>query len=106
MPEHVEKQAEHIEESELIRQRRAKLDDIAGRGIYPYGGRYDTTSTIKELKDDFSEGKQVSLAGRIMAARSHGKSSFYDVKDSTGKIQAYLKEDIVGAEKFGFLNPR
>ncbi len=92
-----------IEESELIKQRKAKLEDISRRGIYAYGGRYDTTSTIKVLKGDFAEGRTVSLAGRIMAARTHGKSSFYDIKDSTGKIQAYLKEDIVGAESFDLL---
>ena len=95
---------EQTEESELIKQRKAKLEDISKRGIYAYGGRYETTSNIKTLKDDFSEGKSVSVAGRIMAARTHGKSSFYDIKDSTGKIQAYFKEDIVGAEQFGLLN--
>ncbi|MDD5427985.1 MAG: lysine--tRNA ligase [Candidatus Omnitrophica bacterium] len=92
------------EDSELIKQRRTKLDNISKRGIYPYGGRYDTSSTIKALKDDFSEGKVVSVAGRIMAVRSHGKSSFYDIKDSTGKIQAYFKADIVGADLFALLN--
>ena len=95
---------EQIEENELIKQRKMKLEDIAKRGIYAYGGRYETTSAIKALKDDFSEGRSVSLAGRIMAARTHGKSSFYDIKDSTGKIQAYFKEDIVGADKFSLLN--
>ncbi|MDD3905909.1 MAG: lysine--tRNA ligase [Candidatus Omnitrophica bacterium] len=100
--EHQEHQ-EHVEESELIKQRRAKLDDITRKGIYAYGGRYDTTSTIKALKDDFTEGRSVSVAGRIMAVRSHGKSSFYDIKDSTGKMQAYLKEDIVGPEAFSLL---
>ena len=95
---------EQIEENELIKQRKTKLEDISKRGIYAYGGRYETTSTIKVLKEDFSEGKSVSVAGRIMAARTHGKSSFYDIKDSTGKIQAYFKEDIVGAQPFGLLN--
>ncbi len=96
--------SEHSEENELIKQRKAKLEDIFKRGIYAYGGRYDTTSTIKALKDDFQEGIPVSLAGRIMAIRAHGKSSFYDVLDATGKIQAYFKADIVGAETFGLLN--
>lgn len=95
---------EPIEENELIKQRKAKLEDISKRGIYAYGGRYDTTSTIKALKDDFAEDRTVSLAGRIMAVRTHGKSSFYDIKDSTGKIQAYFKADIVGAETFELLN--
>jgi len=92
-----------MEENELIRQRKEKLENISKRA-YAYGASFETTSTIKALKDDFSEGKSVTLAGRIMAARSHGKSSFYDIKDSTGKMQAYIKEDIVGADMFGFLD--
>ncbi len=95
--------AEHIEDNELIRQRKEKLENISKK-TYAYGAKFEMTSTIKALKDDFSEGKPVALAGRIMAARSHGKSAFYDIKDSTGKIQAYLKEDIVGADTFAFLN--
>ena len=95
---------EHPEENDLITQRKTKLENISKRGIYAYGGKYETTSAIKALKDDFSEGKIVSLAGRIMAARTHGKSSFYDIKDPTGKMQAYFKEDIVGKDAFGLLN--
>jgi lysyl-tRNA synthetase class 2 len=95
---------EHPEENDLITQRKTKLENISKRGIYAYGGKYETTSTIKALKDDFSEGRTVSLAGRIMAARTHGKSSFYDIKDPTGKMQAYFKEDIVGKDAFGLLN--
>ncbi len=92
------------EESELIKQRRAKLDAINKKGVYAYGGRFDTTSKIKELTDNFSEGKQVVLAGRIMAVREHGKAKFCDLKDSTGKIQLYVKSDIIGAESFELSN--
>jgi lysyl-tRNA synthetase class 2 len=94
---------EHIEENELIRQRKAKLDGIAKAGVYAYGGKFDTTSGIGALVDAFSEGKQVTIAGRIMAVRLHGKSIFLDLKDSSGKVQAYIKEDTVGAEQFAFL---
>ncbi|MDD5496347.1 MAG: lysine--tRNA ligase, partial [Candidatus Omnitrophica bacterium] len=92
------------EENELIAQRKAKLDAITGKGIYAYGGRFDTTSRIKELTDNFAEGRSVALAGRIMACREHGKAKFYDLKDSTGKIQLYVKSDIVGAETFELSN--
>lgn len=98
-----EKMAERMEENDLIGQRREKLGNISKK-TYAYGASFETTSAIKALKDDFSEGKPVALAGRIMAARSHGKSSFYDIKDSTGKIQVYIKEDIVGADTFRFLD--
>jgi len=95
---------EYPEENELIKQKKAKLGNIIRDGVYPYGGKFETTSTIKALQNNFAEGKIVTLAGRIMAARSHGKSSFYDIKDSTARIQVYFKEDTVGEEKFKFLN--
>lgn len=90
------------EESELIKQRLLKLDAIKAEGICPYGGKYEVSSSIKELKDSFAEGKTVSLAGRIMAARQHGKSLFYDIRDVSGKIQVYFKQDIVGEKNFDF----
>ena len=94
---------ENTEENELIKQRKSKLDAIAKSGVYAYGRGFSLSSDIKKLKDDFAEGKTVSLAGRIMACRQHGKSLFYDIKDSSGKIQAYIKTDIIGPERFEFL---
>src|SRR3989338_5341950 len=95
---------EEIGESELIKQRRKKLEAIAKSGIYAYGERFETSSSIKELKASFSEGRPAVLAGRIMASREHGKSRFYDLKDSSGKIQVYLKEDVVGPKVYEFLD--
>ncbi len=92
------------EESDLIKQRRMKLAAITSKGIYAYGGRFDTTSTIKELTDNFAESKTSTIAGRIMACREHGKAKFYDLKDSTGKIQLYVKADIVGPDAFELSN--
>jgi lysyl-tRNA synthetase class 2 len=92
------------EESDLIKQRRVKLDAIKGKGIYAYGGKFDVTSSIKGLTDDFADGKTITAAGRIMACREHGKAKFYDLKDSTGKIQLYVKADIVGPDAFELSN--
>lgn len=94
---------EHREESELIKQRREKLKAIMDSGVYAYGGRFNTTSNIGALKSDFSENRTVTVAGRIMAVRLHGKSMFYDLKDSSGKIQVYIKEDTIGADRFAGL---
>ncbi len=94
---------EHIEEHELIRLRREKLKNISDAGIYAYGSKFETTANIGTLKSDFTEGKVVTAAGRVMAVRLHGKSMFCDLKDSSGKMQAYIKEDTVGADKFAIL---
>ncbi len=96
--------SEHIiEENELLKQRKTKLENIAKAGVHPYGGKFAVSSTIGELKDAFVEGAHAVVAGRIMAIRAHGKSMFLDIKDSSGKIQAYMKEDTVGADKFALL---
>jgi len=92
------------EESDLIKQRRAKLEAIKSKGIYAYGGKFAVTSSIKELTDNFADGKSATIAGRIMACREHGKAKFYDLKDSTGKIQLYIKADIVGPDAFELSN--
>ncbi|NQT46748.1 MAG: lysine--tRNA ligase [Candidatus Omnitrophica bacterium] len=81
------------DQNELVRQRLENLKALKETGIYPYGGRYDTSVRIKDLVDDFKEGIDTKVAGRIMAMRSHGKSAFCDLRDSEGKIQIYLKAD-------------
>ena len=50
------------EESELIQQKKAKLDAITKSGIYAYGGRFETDSTVKGITDNFTEGKTVTIA--------------------------------------------
>ncbi|MBI5144329.1 MAG: lysine--tRNA ligase [Candidatus Omnitrophica bacterium] len=95
---------QEIGESELIKQRKKKLEAIGNSGVYAYGEKFEVSSSVKDLKDSFSEGGLVVLAGRIMASREHGKSRFYDLKDSSGKIQIYLKEDILGIKEYKFLD--
>ncbi len=90
-------------ENTLIKQRMDKLEALKKAGIYPYGGRFATTSSIGEAKDKFQDGKEVILAGRIMAVREHGKTIFYDLKDSKGRIQLYAGKDVLGDERFEFL---
>ncbi len=92
--------------NELIKQRLNKLEAIKGAGIDPYGAAFPNLFSIKELlKEVPSDSHQPSvkefiIAGRIMAMRSHGKSVFCDLRDQNAKIQIYIKEDIVGNEKF------
>ncbi|TRZ52540.1 MAG: lysine--tRNA ligase [Dehalococcoidia bacterium] len=82
--------------------RRKKLEAIRKAGICPYLRKFTNSSDIKELVDNFQEGKEVQAAGRIVAMRRHGKSLFADLKGQSGKIQFYLKADTVGKENFEF----
>ena len=93
-----------MELNEIIAQRKAKFEHLSSKGanLYynqPFAGRV----TINEALQNFQEGKKVSIAGRIIARRSHGKVVFMDLRDSTGKIQLYLKLDFTGEEKFNIL---
>ncbi len=89
-----------IPESELIRERRAKREALLKRGSSPYGARFLPVGSIQEILNGFQEGKKVRIAGRVMARRSHGKSTFSDLKDQSAKIQLYAKEDVLGAPAY------
>lgn len=73
--------------------RREKLDELRSRSLDPFQEvKYDISHLTAEVKDKFEEleGKEVSLAGRLMSKRGMGKSSFADIQDRTGKIQLFV----------------
>lgn len=87
---------------ELLELRRQKLTFWQEQGISPFGQRYEVTHTSQQIIENFKEGSEekVSIAGRLMAIREHGKSTFAHLKDAQGKIQIYARKDILGDEKF------
>lgn len=89
-----------IPDSDLIRERKVKRDNLLKSGVSPYGGRFLPVESISGVLGNFEEGKRVRLAGRIMARRSHGKSTFCDLKDEGAKIQIYSKEELLGAKDY------
>lgn len=81
-----------LSEQEIIR--REKLDALRKLGINPYPANlFPVNHTSKQVKDDFAEGKQVIVAGRIMSFRIQGKASFAELQDSEGRIQLYINRD-------------
>ncbi len=90
--------------SEILKERLEKIKEFRKQGICLYGGRFPVSDSIKHLAESFEEGKQVTLAGRLMAKRVHGKSAFADLKDETGKIQIYVKLDGVGETAYHFFS--
>jgi lysyl-tRNA synthetase class 2 len=83
-------------EEKLLADRRAHLEGVKGRGLDPWGGRHDGTQSIVELVQGYEEGRAVAAAGRITGRRPFGKANFLDLRDWTGKVQLYIKKDIVG----------
>ncbi|NPV92579.1 MAG: lysine--tRNA ligase [Firmicutes bacterium] len=82
--------------------RRSKLDELRRLGIDPYGGRFITTHSIREVVDGFDqlEDKSVVIAGRLMAKRTHGKASFGDLLDFSGSIQVYVRSQDLGEDSY------
>lgn len=86
------------EENELIALRRKKLDALRAKGVEPYGGGFEVTGSIAEVREKFKEDETLRAAGRITAHRDMGKSHFLDLRDATGRIQIYIHAKEVGAE--------
>jgi len=89
--------------NEILELRRKKLDDLKAKGKDPFTiDRYDRKHFTQHIKNNYAdyEGKQVSIAGRIMTKREHGKASFADVQDIQGRIQLYIREDEIGEKKY------
>lgn len=95
-----EEQAQLIEQAQI---RREKLAKLAAEGNNPYEKtRYEVTASSQSVKDNFDtlEGKEVSLAGRLMSRRIMGKASFSHVSDRDGLIQIYVRRDDVGEDAY------
>lgn len=89
--------------NQLRKVRREKLADLQANGKNPYEiMKYDVTNHSGEIKDNFEEfeGKEVSLAGRIMSKRVMGKASFCNIQDLKGNIQSYVARDCIGEEEY------
>jgi len=81
-----------LSEQEIIR--REKLTKLVEMGINAFPAEeYTVTDTTESIKQNFSESKQVKIAGRLMSRRIQGKASFAELQDSTGKIQVYFNRD-------------
>ena len=92
---------QELSEQEQIR--REKLEALQTAGKDPFQiRRFDTDHHSQEIKDHFEEleGKEVSIAGRMMTRRIMGKASFCHIQDLQGTIQAYVARDLVGEEAY------
>ncbi len=86
----------NLERSEQELVRREKLKQLRALGIDPYpAAAFSTDANSESIAVDFTEGKQVTIAGRLMSRRIQGKASFAELQDSQGRIQIYFNRDIL-----------
>ena len=88
---------------QLLKVRREKLSELQTEGRDPFQiTKYDQTAHSADIKDHYAEydGKEVSIAGRIMSKRVMGKASFCNVQDLKGNIQCYVCRDDLGEDSY------
>ena len=89
--------------NEVLKVRREKLEALVEAGKDPFAiTKYDRTHHSSDIKENFEEleGKEVSVAGRLMSKRIMGKASFCNVQDLKGNIQSYVARDAVGEDEY------
>lgn len=98
-----QQQKKEADQSQLLKVRREKLDQLMQEGKNPFEiMKYDVSHHSQEVKTDFEalEGKQVTVAGRLMSKRVMGKASFCHVQDLQGTIQSYVARDSLGEDEY------
>ena len=88
------------ETNSLIEQRRAKLASLRAKGINPFRQKFRPTEKCAGARANYTEGREVSIAGRVTAHRDMGKSMFIDVRDQSGRLQVYAQKNVLGDEQF------
>ena len=93
--------------NEMLMMRREKLEELKEMGENPFLiDKYECTHYSDEIKENFEEleEKTVSVAGRIMSRRGHGKVNFMDLQDSQGRIQLFVQMNALGEEAYNKLH--
>lgn len=88
--------------NELLRVRHQKMVELNQQGIDPFGEKFNTSHYSCEIINAFDDldGRQVSIAGRLISKRIHGKASFANLQDREGQIQIYLRQDQLGEKDY------
>ncbi|MBY0095450.1 lysine--tRNA ligase [Mesobacillus maritimus] len=93
--------------------RREKMNALREKGLDPFGKRFERTHDSGTIVSEFGEVEKeelesqnisVKIAGRIMTKRGKGKAGFAHIKDLTGQIQIYVRQDAIGEEAYGIFN--
>ena len=90
----------------VLQARREKLEALVAAGVAPYAYSFDrqhTAADSQAMLGASEEGPPVQVAGRVVAWRSHGKTTFAHLADLTGRIQLYFRKDQLGEERYSLL---
>lgn len=95
--------------NDQLKARRDKMNELSELGIDPFGSRFEVQNTAAEIHEKYNDSEKEDLdekalttviAGRMMTKRGKGKVGFADIKDRTGRIQIYVRKDVVGEDNY------
>ena len=98
-------------ENEIVEQRKQKVKELRSIGVNPFPNDFKPSHDVGGVLSSYSNfsdeeiknlSDKLSLAGRVIALRDFGKSTFFHIMDRTGKIQGYIRRDVIGDEKLNF----
>lgn len=96
-----------IDLNEQVQNRIEKAHKIEEHGWLPFGRRFLWTHHAADVNEQFDElaekETEVKMAGRLMAIRGHGKTCFMDMQDRTGRLQVYVRKDVIGEENYALI---
>lgn len=102
-----EKALTEVEINEQMQNRIDKMHKIEEHGWRPFGRRFEWTHRSADVKDQFETlaetEAEVKMAGRVMAIRGHGKTCFMDMQDKSGRMQLYVRKDVLGEEDYSLV---
>ncbi len=98
--EHQAQEETQLDTNTLREQRLANMRELEAMGYTPFGGGYERTGRMCDIRETFAEGNSARIAGRIVAFREMGKSVFVHLQDATGRFQIYVRKDAVGEDAF------
>lgn len=99
--------------NDQLQVRREKMNTLREKGLDPFGKRFERSNDTNQLVEEYAELEKeeleskevaVKIAGRIMTKRGKGKAGFAHLKDLTGQIQIYVRQDAVGEEQYAIFN--
>jgi lysyl-tRNA synthetase class 2 len=106
-PDEQESREQEGAASDLLRERRSKLEGLREAGVDPFPARFGDTVAVADVLERFEhlkageEGEETyRVAGRLTARRGHGKAAFLDLQDRSGKLQLHARQDVLGEESF------
>ena len=91
----------------VLQARREKLAELTRQGVEPFAYSFDRSNMAADataLLGTAEQGPTVRMAGRLVAWRAHGKTTFAHLADATGRIQLYFRRDALGEERYALLD--